>query len=565
MSTGNGSEKIKNVDLNKKTALDDIRTVASKLGLDENDLILYGKYKAKIKPESIKAKQRDKQGKLILVTATTPTPFGEGKTTISIGLSMALWEAGKKSAVSLREPSLGPVFGIKGGATGGGRTMVQPMDEINLHFTGDFHAVTSSHNLLSAMTDASVFHGNPLGIDQSRIAWPRTIDMNDRALRKIIIGLEAFKSGPMREESFVITPASEIMAILGLAQSFEDLKERLGNILVGMTKEKRGVYAKDLRAEGSMAALLKDALIPNLVQTSDRTPAIVHTGPFGNIAHGTCSLSAINASLSLSDYAVVEAGFGSDLGAEKFLNIVSPQLGRGPDAAVIVTTIRSLKFHGGVGKNDLKEENIDAITKGFDNVRAHIHLMRDVFGLPVVVAINRFHFDTDREVETLSALLEKEGIRFAVADGFAKGAEGLTAVADEVIKITEELESKYAPVYTTDMPLTEKIDAVARKVYGAREVEYSRKAIRLLDLYENLGLGKLYICMAKTQYSISDQASMKGWPRDFKLRIDDIRAKSGAGFIVPLCGDIMEMPGLPKEPAAWNVTVDDEGIISGLF
>jgi len=565
MNPGNDSDKVKNMTIDKNTTLDDIRTVASKINLDEKDLILYGNYKAKIRSESIAVKKGEKTGKLILVTATTPTPFGEGKTTISIGLSMALWKERKKSIVALREPSLGPVFGIKGGATGGGRTMVQPMDEINLHFTGDFHAVTSAHNLLSAMTDASVFHGNPLGIDQTRILWPRTIDMNDRALRKIIIGLEAFKSGPMREESFVITPASEIMAILGLSRSYEDLKERLGNILVGLTKEKRGIYVRELRAEGSMAALLKDALLPNLVQTSDRSPAVIHTGPFGNIAHGTCSLAAIDAALSLSEYAVVEAGFGSDLGAEKFLNIVSPQIGRGPDAAVIVTTARSLKFHGGVGKNDLKDENTEAIEKGFDNVRAHVHLMRDVFGLPVVIAINRFPHDTDREIEVLSGLLEKENLRFAVADGFAKGAEGLTQVARKVIQLTDETESNYAPVYTTDAPLIEKIDAVAKKVYGASEVEYSRKAIRLLDLYEKIGLGKLYICMAKTQYSISDQASMKGWPRDFKLRIDDIRVKSGAGFIVPLCGDIMEMPGLPKEPAAWNVTVDENGVITGLF
>jgi formate--tetrahydrofolate ligase len=565
MSTGNGSDKIKDLKMEKISSLDDIRTVASKIGLEEDDLILYGNYKAKIRSESIETKKQDKTGKLILVTATTPTPFGEGKTTISIGLTMALWEEGKKSIVALREPSLGPVFGIKGGATGGGRTMVQPMDEINLHFTGDFHAITSSHNLLSAMIDASVFHGNPLGIDQARILWPRTIDMNDRALRKIVIGLDAHISGPMREEAFVITPASEIMAILGLSQSFDELKGRLGNILVGMTKEKRSIYARELRAEGAMAALLKDALIPNLVQTTDRTPAIVHTGPFGNIAHGTCSLAAIKAALALSDYAIVEAGFGSDLGAEKFLNIVSPQLGRGPDAAVIVTTVRSLKFHGGVGKNDLKEENIQAIQKGFDNVRAHIHLMRDVFGLPVVIAINRFPFDTDGEVEALKVLLSNEGIRFAVADGFAKGAGGLTDVAREVIELTEKSENNYAPLYRTDMPLLEKIDIVAKKVYGAREVEYSRKAIRQLDLYDNMGLGKLYICMAKTQYSISDQATMKGWPKNFKLRIDDVRVKSGAGFIVPLCGDIMEMPGLPKEPAAWNVNVDDTGDITGLF
>ncbi len=565
MSTGNGFDTVQRTDIEKRTDLDDIRTVAEKIGLQEEDLILYGKYKAKIKPEAFQNNKQGKQGKLILVTATTPTPFGEGKTTISIGLSMALWEAGKKSIVALREPSLGPVFGIKGGATGGGQTMVQPMDEINLHFTGDFHAVTSTHNLLSAMTDASIFHGNPTGVDPARVMWPRTIDMNDRALRRIIIGLEAFKSGPMREESFVITPASEIMAILGLSKSFDDLKRRLGNILIGLTKEKQGVYAKEIKAEGAMGALLKDALIPNLVQTTDRTPAVVHTGPFGNIAHGTCSLSAIDAALSLSDYAVVEAGFGSDLGAEKFLNIVSPQLGRGPDAAVIVTTVRSLKFHGGVPKTELETENIEAIGKGFDNVRAHINLMRDVFGLPVVIAMNRFPHDTDKEIEALAELLEKEGVRFSLADGFAKGAEGLAGVAREVVQLTEETRSNYAPVYTPDAPLGDKIDAIARKIYGATEVEYSRKAIRALDLYEKIGLGNLFICMAKTQYSISDQASMKGWPKNFRLRIDEVRAKSGAGFIVPLCGDIMEMPGLPKQPAAWNVTIDEGGEISGLF
>jgi len=565
MSTGNGFDTVQRTDIEKRTDLDDIRTVAEKIGLQEEDLILYGKYKAKIKPEAFQNNKQGKQGKLILVTATTPTPFGEGKTTISIGLSMALWEAGKKSIVALREPSLGPVFGIKGGATGGGQTMVQPMDEINLHFTGDFHAVTSTHNLLSAMTDASIFHGNPTGVDPARVMWPRTIDMNDRALRRIIIGLEAFKSGPMREESFVITPASEIMAILGLSKSFDDLKRRLGNILIGLTKEKQGVYAKEIKAEGAMGALLKDALIPNLVQTTDRTPAVVHTGPFGNIAHGTCSLSAIDAALSLSDYAVVEAGFGSDLGAEKFLNIVSPQLGRGPDAAVIVTTVRSLKFHGGVPKTELETENIEAIGKGFDNVRAHINLMRDVFGLPVVIAMNRFPHDTDKEIEALAELLEKEGVRFSLADGFAKGAEGLAGVAREVVQLTEETRSNYAPVYTPDAPLGDKIDAIARKIYGATEVEYSRKAIRALDLYEKIGLGNLFICMAKTQYSISDQASLKGWPKNFMLRIDEVRAKSGAGFIVPLCGDIMEMPGLPKQPAAWNVTIDEGGEISGLF
>jgi formate--tetrahydrofolate ligase len=562
---GNGCDTSDRTGIIEKPDLKDIRSVAETVGLNENDLVLYGSYKAKIRLDAIRGRDGRSGGKLVLVTATTPTPFGEGKTTISIGLSMALWKEGKSSIVSLREPSMGPVFGIKGGATGGGRTMVHPMDEINLHFTGDIHAVGSAHNLLSAVADASVFHGNTLGIDASRMVWPRTIDMNDRTLRKVIIGLNPNTSGPMREDSFVITPASEVMAILGLSRSFADLRERLGNIFIGPSHDKQAVCARDLRAEGAMAALLKDALQPNLVQTSDGTPAIIHTGPFGNIAHGTCSVTAIEAAMALSDYAVVEAGFASDLGAEKFMNIITPQIGRVPDIAVIVTTVRSMKFHGGVSKGDLGSGNPDAVARGYENLRAHVRIVREVFGLPAVVAVNRFPSDTDAELEMLCTLIEKDALRFAVADGFSMGAGGLAELAREVVQISEHCEPRFTPVYQTQMPLLDKIDAIAKRVYGAREVEYTSKAMRSLELSEKLGFGNLFVCMAKTQYSISDQASLKGYPRDFRLKIDDVRVKSGAGFIVPICGDIMEMPGLSREPAARNITIDDGGTIAGLY
>jgi formate--tetrahydrofolate ligase len=545
--------------------LADIRDIGRKIGLEEKDLILYGTKKAKIKFDCLDDTKKKNRGKLVLVTATTPTPFGEGKTTVSIGLSMGFWKLGKRSITALREPSLGPVFGIKGGATGGGKTMVQPMEDINLHFTGDFHSVTSAHNLLSAMTDASIFNRNPLGLDRAQIFWPRTIDMNDRSLRRIIIGLEAHKSGPMREDGFVITPASEVMAILGLARSYKDLHKRLGNILVGLTPDKKPVFARDLMADGAMTALLKDALLPNLVQTTEQTPAIIHTGPFGNIAHGTCSLTAIEASVRLSDIAVIEAGFGSDLGAEKFMNIVSPHLGFSPDAAVLVTTVRALKFHGGMKKDELETENITALEKGFDNLRSHKRILTDVFGLPTVVAVNRFPFDTENELNNLCRLIEAEHIDFALSEGFLNGSDGSIELAQKVTKVLEQDRAMQKPVYDPKMSSVEKIDLIARKVYQAGEVEYSRKAMRTLDMFDGLGFGNLYICMAKTQYSLSDQTALKGNPRGFKLRIDDVRLKAGAGFIVPLCGDILEMPGLPKEPAARNVNITDEGVITGLF
>jgi len=551
------------IEIAQSIKLLDIREIAEKIGIPENEILLYGKYKAKINPSFLNNKKR--KGKLILVTAITPTPFGEGKTTVSISLSMGFWKIGKTSVVALREPSLGPVFGIKGGATGGGYAQVLPMEDINLHFTGDFHAVTSAHNLLSAMIDASIFHRNPLGIDPSSILWPRTIDMNDRTLRKIIVGLNPLKNGPIREDTFVITPASEIMAILGLSKDYSDLKERLSNILIGFSFKKEAVFARDLKAQGAMAALLKEALLPNLVQTTENTPAIIHTGPFGNIAHGTCSVIAIDSALKLSEVAVVEAGFGSDLGAEKFLNIVTNEIERVPDAVCLVASIRALKFHGGLKKAELKEENLESLEKGFDNLKAHIHIINKVFGLPVVVAINRFPFDTEKEIKLLSELIKEEGVPFALCEGYDKGGEGAKELAKEILNIIETSENKFKRTYDLRAGIREKIELIARKVYGADEIEYSTEAKKKIELFESLGFSEYYICMAKTQYSLSDNQKLKGWPKGFKIKIDDVRIKAGAKFVVPLCGDILEMPGLPKEPAAWNVDINEKGEISGIF
>ncbi|MEO0292071.1 MAG: formate--tetrahydrofolate ligase [candidate division WOR-3 bacterium] len=551
------------IEIAKSIKLFDIKEIAEKIGINENYIYPYGKYKAKIEPEYFKTKVR--KGKLILVSAITPTPFGEGKTTVSISLSMAFWKLGKSSIVCLREPSLGPVFGIKGGATGGGYSQVLPMEEINLHFTGDFHAVSSAHNLLSAMLDASIFHGNPLGINPNDILWPRTIDMNDRALRKVIVGLSPLKNGPLREDGFVITPASEIMAILGLSKNYTELKERISNILLGFTYKKEPVFAKNLKAQGAMAALLKDALKPNLVQTSENTPAIIHTGPFGNIAHGTCSVLAIDLALKLSEYAVIEAGFGSDLGAEKFINIVTRELDTKVDCAVLVASIRALKYHGGLKKELLKEENEDALIKGFENLKAHIHILKNVFGTPTVVAINRFPFDTEREIKILEKLLSEEKIPFSICEGFLKGGEGSKELASKIIEVIENEKESFKRLYDIKSGIKEKIEKISKEVYGANAVKYSENALKKIELCETLNFNDFYICMAKTQYSISDNSKLRGWPKNFELRIDDVRIKSGAKFIVPLCGDILEMPGLPKEPAAINIDIDENGEITGIF
>lgn len=551
------------IEIRKSIKLLNIKEVAEKIGINENSLHFYGKYMAKIEPEFFKTKER--KGKLILVTAITPTPFGEGKTTVSISLSMAFWKLGKSSIVCLREPSLGPVFGIKGGATGGGYSSVLPMEEINLHFTGDFHAVSSAHNLLSAMLDASIFHGNHLGINPNDILWPRTIDMNDRALRKVIVGLNPLKNGPLREDNFVITPASELMAILGLSKNYSELKERISNILLGFTYKKEPVFAKDLKAEGAMSALLKEALKPNLVQTGENTPAIIHTGPFGNIAHGTCSVLAIDLALKLSEYAVVEAGFGSDLGAEKFINIVSRELDEKVECAVLVVSIRALKYHGGLKKELLKEENEDALIKGFDNLKAHINILKNVFGIRTVVAINRFPFDTEKEIKILMELLNGEKIPFAISEGFLKGGEGSKEVVEKIIEVIEKEKNNFKRLYDIKSGIKEKIEKISKEVYGANKVIYSENALKKLQLCETLNFNNFYICMAKTQYSISDNPKLRGWPKNFEIKIDDIRIKSGAKFIVPLCGDILEMPGLPKEPAAINIDINEKGEIEGIF
>lgn len=552
------------IEIAQKAKLLPIWEIGEKIGIKEEELILYGKYKAKISLSVLERLKDKPNAKMVLVTAMTPTPYGEGKTTISIGLTQALWKLNKKSVVALREPSLGPVFGIKGGATGGGYSQVVPMEDINLHFTGDFHAVNSAHNLLSAMIDAHIHHGNSLNIDTREIIWPRAIDMNDRSLRKIIVGLGGKTNGPPREDRFVITPASEVMAILGLSKDYKDLKERLGNILIGFKRTGEPVFARDLKAEGAMAAILKDALLPNLVQTLENTPAIIHTGPFGNIAHGTCSLLSILLSLKLSEIAVVEAGFGSDLGAEKFLNIVC-QLGNfSPDAVVIVVSIRAMKHHGGVSKKDLTNENVEALTKGFENVKGHIENIRNNFGITPVVAVNTFPYDTENEKRKLKELLENENVKYAFCEAWAKGGEGTISLAEQVISAFNEPKN-YKPLYRIDMPLKEKIEIIAKKVYGADGVDYSPDANKMLKKIEEIGLKNSFICMAKTQSSISDNPKLLGRPKAFRIKIDEVRIKSGANFVVPLCGEIMEMPGLPKEPAALKVDITDDGIIKGLF
>jgi len=547
------------LEIAQKARLLPIEEIAERMGVPPSRIEKYGHYKAKLPLDLI----GEPKGKLVLITAMNPTPLGEGKTTVSIGLSMALNRRGVKSVVALREPSLGPVFGVKGGATGGGYSQVLPMEDINLHFTGDFHAVSSAHNLLSAMLDNHVHHGNDLGIDLRRITWPRTVDMNDRALRQLVVGLGGRSNGFPREDGFVITPASEVMAILGLATSYSDLKRRLGNVLVGFTYGREPVYAKDLKAQGAMAALLRDALKPNLVQTIENTPALIHTGPFANIAHGTNSIVSTRMAMAYSDVAVVEAGFGADLGAEKFLDLVSPMGGFSPSAVVIVATVRALKYHGGVPKKEVSRPDPAALERGFPNLQKHIENMRK-YGLPVVVAINRFPTDTEEELSTLSRLLEAEGVAHALTEVWAKGSEGGLALADTVLEALKR-PSNYRPLYDWSLPIKEKIEIIAREIYGADGVLYYPEAERAIRRYEKLGYGGLPICMAKTQYSLSDDPKKLGRPTGFKITVREVRILAGAGFIVPITGDIMTMPGLPKTPAAVKVDIDDQGRIYGLF
>ncbi len=549
----------------QSTVMEPITKVAESIGLDSEKLDLYGKYKAKLSGELLdEIEKSGKKGKLILVTAVNPTPAGEGKTTMSIAIGQALAKIGKKGILALREPSLGPVFGIKGGAAGGGYSQVLPMEDINLHFTGDFHAITTCNNLLSAMIDNSLQQGNPLGLDPKRISFKRVLDMNDRALRKVVIGCGAKADGVMREEGFNITAASEIMAVLCLAESTENLKEMLGNILVGYTYDGRAVFARELGAVGAMATVLKDAMKPNLVQTIEHTPCLVHGGPFANIAHGCNSVIATKAALGLADYVVTEAGFGADLGAEKFLDIKCQKAGLSPDAIVLVATARALKYNGGVAKDDLKNPNVEALKKGACNLEAHIDNLKK-YNVPLVVCINHFYADTDEEVAAIKEIAENKGVKAIVCKGFAEGSNGATELAEEVVKLADSGKANFTPLYNFDMPIKEKMEKVAKEIYGAAAVNFDASALKTIKEAEELGFGKYPVCMAKTQYSLSDDMKALGRPTGFTLNVREVRISSGAGFIVALTGTIMTMPGLPKKPAAESIDIDNDGIITGLF
>ena len=541
-----------------------IREVAEKLGISEDDLEYYGKYKAKLSEDYLKRAKANKKGKLILVTAINPTPAGEGKTTTSVGLGDALSRLGYKTVIALREPSLGPCFGIKGGAAGGGYAQVVPMEDLNLHFTGDFHAITSANNLLAALLDNHIQQGNELGIDTRQIIWKRAEDMNDRALRNIVVGLGAKADGVPREDHFVITVASEIMAILCLASDMDDLKKRLSKIIVAYNFNGEPVTAGDLKAVGSMAALLKDAIKPNLVQTLEHTPVIVHGGPFANIAHGCNSVRATQTALGISDITVTEAGFGADLGAEKFLDIKCRIAGLKPDAVVLVATIRALKYNGGVPKAELGVENLEALKKGIVNLEKHIENIQQ-YGVPVVVTLNSFITDTEAETEFVKKFCEERGCKFALSEVWAKGGEGGEALAKEVLDTINTKPSNYAPIYADDLSLKEKIETIATKIYGADGVNFTPAAARQLAKIEDMGFKNLPVCMAKTQYSLSDDPSLLGRPTNYKITVREAYVSAGAGFVVALTGSIVTMPGLPKHPAAFDIDVDADGKITGLF
>lgn len=555
---------LSDIEIAQQAKMQKITDVAAKLGISEDDIELYGKYKAKLSYDLIRRVKDKKDGKLILVTAITPTPAGEGKSTTTVGLAQGLAKLGKKVIVALREPSLGPCMGIKGGAAGGGYSQVVPMEDINLHFTGDFHAITSAHMLLAAMLDNHIQQGNDLNIDPRRIAWKRVVDMNDRELRNIVVGLGGKAHGVPRQDGFDITVASEVMAILCLASSLHDLKERLAKIIVAYDYNGNPVTAGQIKAQGAMAALLKDAVKPNLVQTLENVPAIIHGGPFANIAHGCNSVMATQTGLKLADYTITEAGFGADLGAEKFFDIKCRYAGLKPDAAVIVATVRALKMHGGVPKTELKTPNVEAVKKGLVNLEKHIENVKK-FGVPCVVAINIFAQDTAEELEAVREHCAKHGVNVALSDVFAKGGEGGIDLAKEVIALADSGESKFAPIYPLDMSLKGKIETIAKEIYGADGVNYTKEADKALKEFEELGYGNLPICMAKTQYSFSDNPALLGRPSGFKITIRNCRIAAGAGFIVVLTGDVMTMPGLPKVPAAEKIDVTDDGVISGLF
>ena len=552
------------VQIAQQAKMQPIKEVAVKLGLVEDDLELYGKYKAKISLETMQKVENNKDGKLILVTAINPTPAGEGKTTTMIGLSQGLNKIGKKAVVAMREPSLGPCFGVKGGAAGGGYAQVVPMEDINLHFTGDIHAITTANNLIAAMLDNCLQQGNPLNIDPRQIVWKRCVDLNDRALRNIVVGLGGKVNGVPREDGFDITVASEVMGILCLATSLEDLKARAGRMIVAYTYDNQPVTVDDIKATGAVTLLLKDAIKPNLVQTLDHNPVFVHGGPFANIAHGCNSVMATKLALKLGDYAITEAGFGADLGAEKFLDIKCRQAGLKPDAVVIVATVRALKMHGGMDKKELGNENLEALRKGIENLEKHIENIAK-YGLPSVVAINAFPTDTENELALLREICNAKGVDVALSEVWAKGADGGVELAEKVLEVLETKEANFKPIYELDLPIAEKIRTIAKEIYGADDVNFTKKVVTKMKKYEAQGLGNLPVCVAKTQYSLSDDPTLLGRPSGFVVTINDLIPNTGSGFLVAISGDIMRMPGLPKVPAANNMDLKADGEIVGLF
>ena len=550
------------IEIARNASLKKITEIAKELNIDEEEIEQYGKYKAKISDEVTKKVENNKDGKLVLVTAMSPTPLGEGKTTISISIADGLRKIGKKSILALREPSLGPVFGIKGGATGGGYAQVAPMEDINLHFTGDIHAITSANNLLSAMIDNHIYHGNELQID--KVVWKRCVDLNDRQLRKVNTGLSEEAKIVPREDSFDITVASEVMAILCLSKDIKDLKQKLGNILIGYNKNSEPIYAKDLKAEGSMAVLLKDAIKPNLVQTLENTPALIHGGPFANIAHGCNSIIATKMAMKLADYTITEAGFGADLGAEKFLDIKCRKADIKPDAVVCVATIKALKYHGGTPKDKILEENMESLEKGMSNLYRHINNLKEKFGLNVIVAINKYNTDTETELNFVKTELEKINVSSSIVESWAKGGNGAIDIAQKLVKLTEQKEHfKY--IYELNESIKEKINKISTEIYGAKNVIYSENALKNIKRIEKLGYSNLPVCIAKTQYSFSDDAKKLQCDEPFEINVRDVEIKAGAGFIVALAGKIMTMPGLPKVPSAESIDIDDNGEIVGIF
>lgn len=550
------------IEIAKNTKLDEINKIAEKLEIKEEDIEQYGKYKAKISNEIYEKNKSKNNGKLILVTAISPTPLGEGKTTVSIAIADGLRKIGKKSILALREPSLGPVFGIKGGATGGGKVQIAPMEDINLHFTGDIHAITSANNLLSAMIDNHIYFGNELGFE--KVVWKRCLDLNDRQLRKVETGLSGESKIVPRIDNFDITVASEIMAVLCLAENLKDLKQKLGNIIIGYNKKEEPIYVKQLKAEGAMTVLLKDAIKPNLVQTLEHTPALVHGGPFANIAHGCNSVIATKTALKLADYTITEAGFGADLGAEKFLDIKCRKTGLKPDAVVIVATIKAIKYHGGVEKEKIQEENIEGIEKGIDNLYKHIDNIKNKFGLNVIVALNKYASDTEKEIEYIKEKLANKNIELSVVEGWAKGGDGAIDIANKLVKLSQQ-PNEFKYIYNDSDSIKEKILKIAKNIYYAKDVKYSEEAEKQIENIEKMGYTKLPICIAKTQYSFSDDPKNLECKDDYNINVRGVELKTGAGFVVVLAGKIMTMPGLPKVPAAESIDIDEDGEIVGIF